>query len=156
MAVATEPKYAYMAFYRVVLVKEKGGYYEFDKRIGSPRDAYEAILELTKIDEEAQEVLGIICVNTKNKITAVHEITRGTVDSSLCHPREVFKVAVQHNASGVIMFHNHPSGDPTPSGEDANLSLRMAGAGEIMGIEILDHLVIGDGRFVSIRERGLM
>lgn len=152
---AKSPK-AYMAFYRVVLVKEKGGYYHFEKVIKSPQYAYEAAIELAKIDEEAQEVMGLICLNTKNRMTAIHEISRGTLNSSLIHPREVFKVAILHNAAGIILFHNHPSGDPTPSNEDIQVTERIAEAGELMGIELLDHVVIGDGRFASMKERGLM
>jgi DNA repair protein RadC len=147
---------AYVVFSRVVLVKEKGAMYDVQKKIESPYDAYKAITEITKVQEEAQEVFGILILNTKNKIVAVHEVSRGALNSSLVHPREVFKPAVLHNAAAIICFHNHPSGDPEPSREDIEITKRLVEAGKIMGIEILDHIIVGDDRYVPLKERGVM
>jgi DNA repair protein RadC len=108
------------------------------------------------VQEEAQEVFGILVLNTKNKIVAVHEVSRGTLNNSMIHPREVFKPAVLHNAAAIICFHNHPSGDPEPSKDDIKITKRLVEAGEIMGIEILDHIIVGDDRYVSLKERGVM
>jgi DNA repair protein RadC len=83
-------------------------------------------------------------------------ISVGCLTSSLVHPREVFREAVASRAAGLLLFHNHPSGDPEPSGEDLALTRRLAQAGQLMGIEVLDHLVLGAGRFVSLRERGAL
>jgi DNA repair protein RadC len=83
-------------------------------------------------------------------------ISVGCLTSSLVHPREVFQEAVVARAAALILFHNHPSGDPEPSAEDIALTRRLASAGTLMGIEILDHLVLGAGRFVSLKERGLL
>lgn len=145
-----------VAFERVVLVKEKVGKYEIPRKIGSPEDAYKAITEITSIEEEAQEVFGILILNTKNKIVAVHEISRGTLNSSMVHPREVFKPAVLHNAAGIVCFHNHPSGDTEPSKEDIEITERLVGAGAIMGIVVMDHIIVGDGGYTSLKERGVM
>lgn len=147
---------AYVVFSRVVLVKEKGAMYDVQKKIGSSYDAYKAITEITKVQEEAQEVFGILILDAKNKIVAVHEISRGTLDASMVHPREVFKPAVLHNAVAIICFHNHPSGDPKPSKEDIETTNRLVEAGKIMGIEVLDHIIVGDDKYTSLRERGVI
>ena len=83
-------------------------------------------------------------------------VSVGCLTSSLVHPREVFKEALAARAAGLILFHNHPSGDPEPSAEDLALTRRLAQAGQLMGVEVLDHLVLGAGRFVSLKERGLL
>ncbi len=145
-----------VSFERVVLVKEKVGKYELPRKTKNPEEAYNAIKIITNVQEEAQEVFGILILNTKNKIVAVHEISRGTLNSSTVHPREVFKPAVLHNAAAIICFHNHPSGDPEPSKEDIEITKRLVEAGEIMGIEILDHIIVGDDGYTSLKERGVM
>ncbi len=145
-----------VSFERVVLVKEKVGRYELPRKIGSPEEAYNAITVITNVQEEAQEVFGILILNTKNKIVAVHEVSRGTLNSSMIHPREVFKPAVLHNAASIICFHNHPSGDPEPSRDDIEITNRLVEAGKIMGIEILDHIIVGDEEYVSLKEMGVM
>ncbi len=145
-----------VVFEKVVLVKEKAGRYELPRQIGSPEDAYKAVTTITNVQEEAQEVFGIFILNTKHKIVAVHEISRGILNSTLVHTREVFKQAVLHNAAAIICFHNHPSGNPEPSRDDVNITKRLVEAGKIMGIEILDHIIVGDDRYVSLKERGVM
>ena len=145
-----------VSFERVVLVKEKVGRYELPKNINSPGQAYKAITAITSVEEEAQEVFGVLILNAKNKIVAVHEVSRGTLNSSMVHPREVFKPAVLHNAAAIICFHNHPSGDPEPSREDIEITKRLVKAGEILGIDVFDHIVVGDGRYVSLKEIGEM
>ena len=145
-----------VVFERVVLVKEKVGRYELPRETKSPEEAYKAITTITNVQEEAQEVFGILILNTKNKIVAVHEISRGTLNSSLLHPREVFKPAVLHNAAAIICFHNHPSGDKTPSEMDINITNRLVEAGDILGIEILDHIIVTDNGYASLKEMGVM
>lgn len=143
---------AYVVFSKVVLVKEKGAMYDVQKKIGSSYDAYKAITEITKVQEEAQEVFGILILNTTHKIVAVHEISRGTLNASMVHPREVFKPAVLHNAAAIVCFHNHPSGEPKPSKEDIETTNRLVEAGKIMGIEVLDHIIVGDDKYTSLKE----
>ena len=145
-----------VSFERVVLVKEKVGRYELPREIGSPEEAYNAITTITNVQEEAQEVFGVLILNTKNKIVAVHEVSRGVLNSSLVHPREVFKPAVLHNAAAIICFHNHPSGDPEPSRDDIEITERLKNAGEILGIPVYDHIIVGDDRYVYLKERGAM
>jgi DNA repair protein RadC len=145
-----------VSFERIVLVKEKVGRYELSRKIGSPEGAYRAITTITNVQEEAQEVFGILILNTKNKIVAVHEVSRGTLNASMVHPREAFKPAVLHNAAAIICFHNHPSGDQTPSKDDIEITKRLVEAGKIMGIEVFDHIIVGDDGYASLKERGVM
>ena len=145
-----------VAFERVVLVKEKVEKYELPRKIRSPEDVYKAITAITSIEEEAQEVFGVLILNTKNKIVAVHEISRGTLNVSMVHPREVFKPAILHNAAAIICFHNHPSGDPKPSKEDTEITKRLIEVGKIMEIGIFDHIIVGDDRYISLKERGVI
>jgi len=145
-----------VVFERVVLVKEKVGRYELPRETKSPEEAYNAIKAITNVQEEAQEVFGILVLNTKNKIVAVHEISRGTLNSSMIHPREVFKPAVLHNAAAIICFHNHPSGDPEPSKEDIEINNRIKNSGELLGILVHDHIIVGNDRYVSLKKRGVM
>ncbi len=93
------------------------------------------------------EVFGILCLSTKHRVIAYHEVGRGTLDSVLVHPREVFKAALLANAAGIIAAHVHPSGDPTPSADDVEVTGRLAAAGDILGVPVLDHIIIGDGRY---------
>ena len=145
-----------VSFEKVVLVKEKVGRYELPRETKSPEEAYNAIKIITNVQEEAQEVFGILVLNTKNKIVAVHEVSRGTLNASMVHPREVFKPAVLHNAAAIICFHNHPSGEPKPSKEDIETTNRLVEAGKIMGIEVLDHIIVGDDKYTSLKEMGVI
>ena len=124
--------------------------------IGSPEDAYRAITTKTHAQEEAQEVFVFLIMNTKHKIVAVHEVSRGTLNASMVHPREVFKPAVLHNAASIICFTNPHSGDQEPSRDDVEVTNRLVEAGKIMGIGILDHIIVGDDRYTSLKERGVM
>jgi len=97
-----------------------------------------------------------ILLNTKHEVLAVVEVAVGSLDSAPIHPREVFKEAVRRSAAAVIVAHNHPSGNPDPSGDDLAITARLRAAGQIVGIDVLDHLIIGHGRVVSLRERGVL
>ena len=121
--------------------------------VGGPGSAA-AILQ-PRLEQEPVEVCLVLLVNTKHRLLGIHELGRGTLDSCLVHPRDVFKVAILANASGVIVAHNHPSGEPEPSPDDVALCARLRNAAGIIGIDLLDFLIIGDGRFYSFKERGL-
>jgi DNA repair protein RadC len=108
------------------------------------------------LQSEPVEVFAVLLLSTKHQVIAYHEVSRGTLDTSLVHPREVFKAAILANASTVVLAHNHPSGNPTPSPEDHQITKRLARAGELLGIHVLDHVVVGDSGYVSFRERGLL
>lgn len=122
--------------------------------IKSPADVFHLVGEdMRYLDREH---FNVILLNTKNHVLGVENVSIGSLNASLVHPRELFKKAILKSAAGIILVHNHPSGDPQPSQEDKQVTCRMAKAGEIIGIEVLDHIVIGDGRFASLRERGFM
>ena len=91
-----------------------------------------------------------------DNILSKKEIFKGSLNSSLVHPREVFKEALKNSAASIIVCHNHPSGDPTPSKEDINVTKRIKECGNIMGIELLDHIIIGDNKYISLKERGYL
>ncbi|MFO0753096.1 MAG: DNA repair protein RadC [Thermodesulfovibrionales bacterium] len=97
-----------------------------------------------------------VLLDAKNRLLRECKISEGTLTNSLIHPREAFKEAVKESAASVIFVHNHPSGDPAPSRDDLAVTERLKGAGEIMGIPLLDHVIIGDGRYVSLKERGIL
>ncbi len=122
--------------------------------IGGPRDV--ANLLMPDLRYQKKEHLKSLLLDTKNRVLAIKTVSIGDLSSSIVHPREVYKDAVVASAAGIIVAHNHPSGDPTPSGEDVSVTKRLIQAGEIMGIDLLDHIVIGDGVFVSLKERGLI
>ena len=104
------------------------------------------------IDDAHQEEFHIVTLDTKNRPISTHQITVGTLDASLVHPREVFRPAIKDAASTMILVHNHPSGDPTPSREDLNVTQRLEQAGELIGIDVLDHIVLGAEKSISIRQ----
>lgn len=106
--------------------------------------------------DRVQEEFHVLLLNTQHAVTRDVLVTRGTLDTSVVHPREVFRQAILESAASVILMHNHPSGDPTPSPEDRSVTGRLILAGELLGIPVLDHVVIGDGRYVSFREAGLL
>ncbi|MGE5199025.1 MAG: RadC family protein [Rhodospirillaceae bacterium] len=100
------------------------------------------------------EQFGLVLLDTKHRLLRTAVLTVGTLDRSVVHPREVFREAASARAAGIVLFHNHPSGDPTPSADDVSLTRRLVAAGELMGIDVLDHLVLTATRFVSLREMG--
>lgn len=103
-----------------------------------------------------KEHFRIILLDTKNQIIRIDEISVGTLNASIVHPRDVFKAAIKRNSNSIILIHNHPSGDPTPSNEDINITNRLVDAGNLIGIKVLDHIIIGDNRYVSFKEKNLI
>ncbi|SFE24190.1 DNA repair protein RadC [Paenibacillus catalpae] len=122
--------------------------------VRKPQDAANYVMEELRYLKKEHFVC--LFLNTKNHIIARETLSVGTLNASLVHPREVFRAAVKAGSASIICVHNHPSGDPMPSPEDITLTKRLVEAGELMGIEVLDHLVIGDGRFISLKEHGYM
>lgn len=114
-----------IAKYTVKLVKESTTRYNIDKKISCPNDAANLFREVFDTESLAEEILILACVNTKNVVTGVFEVCRGSLNSSVVHPRDVFKRALANNASGVIIAHNHPSGDASPSNEDISTTKRL-------------------------------
>lgn len=123
--------------------------------IKSPDDAATIGREFLRIHEEPEEYMHMICLNTKNRVIGVFEISHGNVNSSIVGPREVFQKALLANAVSIILMHNHPSGDCTPSREDIEVTKRLVEAGKMLGVEVLDHLVIAD-KYCSLKEKGYL
>jgi len=103
-----------------------------------------------------KEVFKVILLNTKNRMIKQVNVSIGSLNASIVHPREVFSEAIKAGASAVLFVHNHPSGDPEPSMEDIDTTKKLVSAGEILGIKVLDHIIIGDGIYVSLKERGFV
>ena len=137
----------------IKMVKESSFLYQ-TRTVSSPNDAYEMIREQLKDLDREQFI--IACLNTKNEPTNISVVAVGTLNKAIVHPREVFKTAILSNAANVIAFHNHPSGDTGPSQQDIQLTNRLYEAGELLGIKLLDHLIIGDGTFTSLKEKGYL
>ncbi len=96
-------------------------------------------------------------LDTKNQIISIENISIGNLNASIVHPpREVFNIAIRKSANAVILVHNHPSGDPTPSTEDINITHRLIDAGNIIGIKVLDHIIIGDNKYISFKQRNII
>jgi DNA repair protein RadC len=121
--------------------------------VRNPSDV--AVLLMNKMTALEQEHLEVVLLNTKNRVLDHKEIVRGSLNSAAVRVGEIYREPVRQNAAAVILVHNHPSGDPTPSAEDVRLTVAAREAGELLDIELLDHLVFGGGTFVSLRERGL-
>jgi DNA repair protein RadC len=103
-----------------------------------------------------EERFGVVMLDSKLRLIRAETLSVGILDASIAHPREIFRAAMLASASAIALFHNHPSGDPAPSADDVSLTQRMAAAGELMGINVVDHVILGDGRWFSFREAGLI
>jgi DNA repair protein RadC len=139
----------------VELAKRVDGYSESDGKI--PLKTPEAMVGVVqgRLKEKKKEYFLAILLDTRNQLIRVAEISVGSLDSSIVHPREVFKEAISASASSIVFVHNHPSGDTQPSDEDIALTKRLCQAGEIVGIDVLDHLIIGGKNFASMKRQGL-
>ncbi|WP_298783593.1 DNA repair protein RadC [uncultured Marinococcus sp.] len=122
--------------------------------VRSPEDAAEYMMEDLRFLQ--QEHFVVLCLNTKNQIIHKQTLFIGSLNSSIVHPRELFKEALRRSAASIICLHNHPSGDPAPSSEDIQVTKRVAECGRLLGIELLDHVIVGDQCFESMKEQGFM
>jgi DNA repair protein RadC len=139
---------------RIQMVRETSLLYPA-RRVRMARDVVELFREF--LQETDREQFFLLCLNTKNEPTAIHTVSIGSLDSSIVHPREVFKAAILANSASVIVAHNHPSGDPTPSREDIQVTQMLKEAGNLLGITVLDHIIVGsEGAYYSLKERGDM
>lgn len=137
----------------VKVVKEMN--FKFDAiTVNNPEIAAQIVMSF--LDGADREHFIVLFLSTKNKVNGIHVVSVGTLDNSLVHPREVFKAALLSNASSVILAHNHPSGDPTPSREDIDISRRLVEAGKILGIRVLDHIIVGNGCYISLNKKGVL
>ena len=124
------------------------------RALSNPRET--ALSLMTVLQDEPSEVFAILCVTTKHRVIAYHEVSRGTLDSVPASPREVFTAAVLSHAAAIIAGHNHPSGDPTPSPDDLAVTRRLAAAGEVLDIPLLDHIIVGDAGYYSFKQCGCL
>lgn len=139
------------ALIQLPLVKESP-----TQKVRTPEDAWNVCID---IQDLAQECFQVLCLNTKNFLLNRHMVSLGIVNASLVHPREVMRIAVTENAAAIVLTHNHPSGDPTPSAEDIRVTRQLIEAGKILDIKVVDHVIIGKKttntrRFISLREEG--
>lgn len=122
--------------------------------VRSAGDVAAALLAL--LENEPTEVVLVLCLSAKLRVIAYHEVSRGSLDATSAHPREVFKAALLSNAASLVLAHNHPSGDPTPSADDRHCTQRLAAAGRLLGVTVVDHVIVGEGRWFSFRDAGLL
>lgn len=136
---------------QIKLIREKTMNYQ-NRKIRSPQDAYELLSSfLGQVDREH---FLLLCLDTKNQPTCIQTVHIGSLNSSIVHPREVFKSAILSNSASIIVGHNHPSNITTPSTEDIEVTKRLKEAGSILGIDLVDHLILCEDSFLSLKERG--
>jgi DNA repair protein RadC len=139
---------------KVQLVKDGNIKIEQRPVILSPDDV--AAIMYPVVELLAEEHSYALLLNIKNRVNAIHEVSIGSLGAAIIHPREVFRAAILSNAASIILVHNHPSGDPTPSPEDVDLTKRLVEAGSLIDIPILDHIIVCPGRYASLKERGVL
>ncbi|MFD2670488.1 RadC family protein [Marinicrinis sediminis] len=122
--------------------------------IRTPEDA--AMLVMEDLRYLQKEHFVCLFLNTKNHVVGQETLSMGSLNASIVHPREVFRAAIKRSSASIICVHNHPSGDPEPSPQDLDMTKRLMDAGEIIGIEVLDHIIIGDQQFISLKQKGYM
>jgi DNA repair protein RadC len=122
--------------------------------IKTPSDAADIVME--DIRYLKKECMKVILLNIKNMVISIKDVSTGSLNSSIVHPREVFVEAIKSSSASIIVCHNHPSGDPTPSQEDINVTKRIYEAGKIIGIDLIDHIIIGDGKYISLKEKNII
>jgi DNA repair protein RadC len=137
----------------IKLVKESSMFYK-GRSIRSPQDGFELAKQyLGNVD---REYFVVATLDTKNQPTSITTCHIGSLNSSIVSVREVFKTAILKNSSSIMCFHNHPSGNPEPSREDIEVTRRLVEAGKVIGIDVLDHIIVGDDSFVSLKEKGYL
>lgn len=123
------------------------------KGLLSPRQVY---ARLTSVRRARQEHFFVFCLNTRGLPISKELVSKGILNATLVHPREVFYTAIVNNASSIIVVHNHPSGDTEPSSDDLDVTARLVNAGRLLGIEVTDHVIVAEGGYTSLREAGFI
>jgi DNA repair protein RadC len=135
------------------VVKENGGRYDIDKIINNPIAARNLFIEVAELDKRPEEVFVMATIDVRNKVTGLFEVSTGTLNSSLVTPREVFKRAILQNAAGIVLGHNHPSGNIDASSDDINITKKLVKSGKILGVNVVDHIIVGnEGNYSSMKE----
>jgi DNA repair protein RadC len=147
---------ALVPLYKVSLVRDGSARVADRPRAGAPDGVAKLLKEV--IPDDGQEHFGVLLLDVRQKVVGHLEVSVGCLTSSLVHPREVFAPAITHKAVGIIIYHNHPSGDPEPSEDDIALTRRLGAGGTLLGIQLLDHVIVGTGTdtWVSLKQRGVV
>ena len=145
--------YQAVPIYRVSLVREAGLHID-RPRLRSSKDGSDVLR--THLGDTDREHFVVMMLDRKNRLIGINTVSIGSLTASIVHPRECFKPAILSNAAAVVLGHNHPSGDPTPSHEDRGLTKRLVDAGKLLGIEVLDHIVLGDVTYYSFADEGML
>jgi DNA repair protein RadC len=140
-----------LPIYRAALVRESSQP-SILNRITTPRNVFE--IASSYLEGADREHFVVIMLDTKNQVIGINTVAIGVLASCPIHPREVFKPAILANAAGIILLHNHPSGDPCPSQDDLLLTHRLKEAGEVLGVQVVDHVILGYANYASLKERG--
>jgi hypothetical protein len=139
--------------YKLLMVKDSAIRATIPNRVKQPADIYNLLTAYSQ--DLDREHLIVILLDTKNAVIGINTVTIGSLNTAVVTMREIFKPAILANAAAIIVSHNHPSGDPTPSAEDVAVTRQIVDAGKLLSIDVLDHIVCGDSRWVSLKERGL-
>ena len=143
--------------YSLRLVKEPEGAYDLNKKINNPLDAVKAINEIVELKSRSEEVFVILTLDSRNNLTGIFEVSVGSLTTSVATPREIFKRAILANAASILLAHNHPSGEVEPSNNDIDIKKKLVSIGELIGIEILDHIIIGhDDLYLSMKSKSII
>jgi len=139
------------------LVKESSKSYDLVTHITRPIEAVYILNDVSELNIRAEEVFVIITLDNANRLTGLFEVSVGSLNSSIVNPREVFKRAILNNAQSIVMAHNHPSGVLEPSKEDIDITKKLVAVGELLGIEVFDHIIVGkDDDYISFRRKGII
>jgi DNA repair protein RadC len=125
-----------------------------ERTLQTPEEAYKLLKR--RIGKRDREHFVTVLLSARNSVLGIETVSVGSLNASIVHPREVFKPAILQSAAAMVLAHNHPSGDPDPSEDDLAITRRLVEVGELLGITVLDHVIVGNGRFASLKERGLM
>jgi len=134
--------------------KVQGQPIEYGQKIQLAKDVFNLLKN--ELGGKKKEHFKVLSLDSRNKLISIDDVSVGTINANLVHPREVFKTAIQHLASSIVIVHNHPSGDPEPSGDDLKITKRIIEAGKLLGIDVLDHIVIAKTGFFSFKDKGLI
>ncbi len=144
--------------YSLRLVKETGGRYDLESRVvKEPGNAHDIFVKVQDMDKRPVELFALITLDIKNQVTGTFVVSQGGLSNSIVHPRNVFQIAFLQNAAAIILGHNHPSTITEPSQDDIKITQRLISAGDLLGVEVLDHIIVGDkDKYLSMKEKGLI
>ena len=146
-----------MTKYKLQLIKESSTNYGGQNiNLSNPSEVYRVLCDVCDLDKQAEEVLMLICLDSKNKVIGIHEVSRGIINVSLVSGREIFKRALLNNAAQIILAHNHPSGNPRPSDSDKEVAKNIKRASEILNVSFIDNIIVGDEVYFSFKENNMI